>query len=491
MTEPGSFRAKILFVDDEPDFESLIRQRFRRQLREAKLDLVFAGDGVEALEKLAADDSIGLVFSDINMPRMDGLTLLKAMRGLDRDIVVVIISAYGDIANIRVAMNEGSFDFLTKPIDFADLDVTLAKSQARVVDIAQKIFLRQEAERLTERTHFLESTFGRYLDQTVVKELLAHPDALKLGGERRDLSILFADLRGFSALAERHAPERIVSTLNEYLSAMIHVILEHGGMVNEILGDGILAIFGAPLPQADHARRAVACAVAMQWAMSSVNSRNASNGLPRLEMGIGVNTGEAIVGNIGSSRRAKYGVVGCHVNLSARVESTAVGGQVVISEYTLAACGADFVRVTAPVELIAKGFEEKVTIYDVTGVGEPYSLDMPSTELELNELAAPLPICFGPAMGVAFDEAVRRGSVSSLGLEGARVCCDEDAAVLGGNVKLSFLKPNGEVAFANVYGKVRRTSAAATAAEFTLRFVALSADVESFIRQVLAAARSN
>ena len=181
----------------------------------------------------------------------------------------------------------------------------------------------------------MRRTFGRYLTDEVVASLLETPEGLEIGGERRKVTILVSDLRGFSAISERLPPEEVVKILNLYLAAMSDTIAQYQGTINEFIGDGIFVLFGAPIQRPDDSRRAIACAIAMQNAMAGVNQQNQRLGLPMLEMGIGINTGEVVVGNIGSQKRAKYTVIGSHANLAARIESYTVGGQVLISEYTV------------------------------------------------------------------------------------------------------------------------------------------------------------
>ena len=224
---------------------------------------------------------------------------------------------------------------------------------------------------LEVRNAFIREVFGRYITDEVVNTLLESPEGRQLGGERRTITLLLSDLRGFSTLCEGLGPEQVLQILNIYLGAMADVIGEYRGSINEFIGDAILAVFGAPVQQEDHPERAVACALAMQRAMSRVNAELAEHGLPALEMGIGVHTGEVVVGNIGSSKRAKYGVVGSHVNLASRIESYTVGGQVLISESTAAVLG-DRLRTRQSFQVLPKGAREAITIYDVCGLaGDP------------------------------------------------------------------------------------------------------------------------
>ena len=174
---------------------------------------------------------------------------------------------------------------------------------------------------------FICETFGRYLTDEVVATVLDSPTGLQMGGEKRKITMLMTDLRGFTSLSERLPPERVVALLNRNLTTIVSVIKQYRGTIDEFIGDAIFVIFGAPIWQEDDAQRAVACAVAMQLAMTSVNEQNKQDGLPEIEMGIGVHTGQVVVGNIGSAERTKYGVVGSQVNLTSRIQSVTTGGQ--------------------------------------------------------------------------------------------------------------------------------------------------------------------
>jgi sigma-B regulation protein RsbU (phosphoserine phosphatase) len=211
---------------------------------------------------------------------------------------------------------------------------------------------------------FIRDTFGRYVSPGVVQALLGSPEGLRLGGEMREVTILMSDLRGYTQLAGSVDPTVVVQVLNGYLGRMTDVILEHGGTIDEFVGDAIFAIFGAPMPLTDHPERAAACALAMQRAMVEVNSVNAARGLPQIAMGIGLNTGEAVVGNIGSEKRAKYGVVGSTVNLAARIQGCTAGGQVFVSTETYARIR-DVAEVGRPLSVELKGIRELVTIYEL------------------------------------------------------------------------------------------------------------------------------
>ena len=398
----GRMATRILFVDDEPDLELLIRQKYRKQLRRGEVELWFAGNGREALAAVEArGGELDLIVTDINMPVMNGLELLDELRKLELSALVLVLSAYGDMANIRTAMNRGAFDFLTKPIDFQDLAITQDKALSHLRSLREHARLQREKAALEQRASFVREAFGRYLDDAVVQTLLDEPEGLRLGGEKREISILMSDLRGFTSLCERLPPETIVALLNGYFGAMVDVILAHGGMIDELLGDAMLVIFGAPLPQTDHADRAVSCAIAMQRAMDGVNAEHAARGLPRLEMGIAINTGEAVVGNIGSNKRTKYGVVGSHVNLTARIEALTVGHQVLVSDETLRACRLPL-DVLDALTFTAKGFEEPVTVHEIRGVRGDPERTIVGVEDELRPLQPPLPVRL--VVGTPFEE---------------------------------------------------------------------------------------
>jgi class 3 adenylate cyclase len=451
--QPKRIEALVLVVDDEPDLASLIRQKFRRRIRKGELDFLFAGDGQEALEQIRAHPDVDLVLTDINMPRMDGLELLAELTQLaenSRTPGAVVVTAYGDMMNIRTAMNRGAFDFLTKPIDLDDLEVTLDKALARVRE-------RRQAEHARD-------TVERYLSDEVAETLLAGPEATALGGERRRITILMSDLRGFSALSERLPPERVVDLLNIHLGVMGDVIADFGGTIDEYIGDGILVLFGAPAEREDHALQAVACAVAMQRAMQTVNERAEAAGLPRLQMGIGVNTGDVVVGNIGSQRRTKYGVVGSPVNETGRIESATVGGQILVSESTLAEASPHVV-VRRTLRLSAKGLSAPLTLFDVVGVKGPHDLDLPTASHELRPLEHPLAVRYFLLDGKHLDDEAFEGDLVALSETGG-LLQTERALDPFTDLKLH-LPGAGEAAQGHAYAKVLEVTEEGAAVHFT------------------------
>jgi len=214
----------------------------------------------------------------------------------------------------------------------------------------------------------IRNAFGRYVSPEVAQAVLDSPGGLALGGRKREITVLMSDLRGYTRFAEHGDPAGVMAVLNDYLGRMADIVIAHGGTINEFIGDAIFAVYGAPIEHADHAERAAATALAMQSAMDALNEANAARGRPRFEMGIGINTGEAVVGNIGSEQRTKYAVVGAAVNLAARVESCTVGGQILLTESTVRYLG-PLADVAPPVHVELKGLDAPVALYELRGLG--------------------------------------------------------------------------------------------------------------------------
>src|SRR5262249_35109140 len=265
------------------------------------------------------------------------------------------------------------------------------KSRARVREIAHL----QDA---VARVRASLRSFARYAPEEVVREVAASGRETSLSADRREVTALFCDLRGFTRIAEKLGPEPVVSSLNEHLDVLAELVARHEGYVVDFLGDGLFAVFGAPYALGDHARRAVACAIEMQLAREAQNREFFAKGWPPLDMGIGINTGAAVVGNMGSGRRTKYGVVGHPVNLAARIESFTVGGQVLVSDATREAL-ADSLEVDGPMEAEAKGVGERVRMWMVRRLEAGTSLELPSPASDLVVLRSAMEVSLRPLRG--------------------------------------------------------------------------------------------
>lgn len=369
---------EVLVVDDEPDVQSLFELRFRREIRDGALALHFAGSGNDALDVVRSHPSIEVVVTDLNMPGMSGLELLGRLAELARPIKTIVLTAYGDLANIRTAMMRGAFDFQVKPLDIDDLRVTIRKASSIVRELRAGEEAARRARELELRNLHLTEVFGRYVSDEVVAQLLRSADGAELASELRDVTVLLADIRGFSRLSRELEPHQVVRVLNGYLDVAIDRVLAHGGLVNEVLGDGVLALFGVPIADPDAARHAVAAALELQLAMGDLNERHRAEHLPELAVGVAVHSGEAVVGTIGTGRRLKYTAVGPTINLAARLESCARGGQVLVSEATYRRVR-DLVSVSGRFELQAEGADRVEQVHVVRGLGGPHLLELPQT----------------------------------------------------------------------------------------------------------------
>jgi adenylate cyclase len=306
--------AHILVVDDEPDVEALVLQKFRQKIKDGVLSFLFARDGVEALAALKTNGGIDLVVTDINMPRMDGLLLLQKLQESERGVSTIIVSAYGDMANIRTAMNRGAFDFVTKPIDFPDLEATIAKT-LRHIEVLRNA---RECQAAAERAY---ASLSRYFSPNLARELASDTDAIDLGGQRREIATLFTDIASFTALVETLEPSVLGPLLNEYLTGMTDIVFAQDGTVAKTVGDALHVLFGAPGEQPDHAARAVACALALDEYAEAFRARCHKEGIALGITRIGVHAGPAIVGNFGGGRFFDYTAYGDTINVAARLEA--------------------------------------------------------------------------------------------------------------------------------------------------------------------------
>jgi len=350
--------ARILVVDDNLHNVDMLVRRLQRTGYEVSP----AFGGKEAIELLEQNE-YDLVVLDIMMPEVNGLAVLEHIRKSKNvsELPVIMATAKDQSEDIVEAMKIGANDYVTKPIDFPVL-VARIKTQLALkhANDENTRLLKQ----LEDRNEFIKSLFGRFISDEVVEQLLETPSGAELGGELRELSILFADIRGFTSLSESLSPEQVVTLLNNYLGIMTEIIDSYGGTVNEFYGDGLLAFFGAPVANGEHARIAVGCALAMKAGMAEVNRRNRECGLPEIDMGLAVNSGEVIVGNVGSEKRFKYGVIGSAVNIASRVQSSAENGTILVTRSCSDALG-DCFKFSDYREIEVKGLSQPVEICQV------------------------------------------------------------------------------------------------------------------------------
>jgi adenylate cyclase len=297
----------------------------------------------------------------------------------------------------------------------------------------------------------VRSQFDRFVSKAVVGELLDKSQGSHAASELRTVTVLMSDLRDFSVLGQDHHPALIVQLLNNYLDEMFQVIEDYGGTIDEVLGDAILVLFGAPLVRTDHAEAAVACALAMQIAMEKVNQTNVQQGLPVLEMGIGLCTGDVIAGTIGSRQRAKYGVVGSAVNLAARIESLSVGGEVLAAESTVRATDVPL-RIDADHSIGVKGSQELLRVFAIGAIQGRHNLALPLISYQPQVLLQPLSIDYCILRGKQRQGSAQPAVVTHLSEREAWIVLEGDQPELFDDLVLTFPASSGS---GEVYGKVR------------------------------------
>jgi adenylate cyclase len=311
--------SKILVVDDEADLETLIKQKFRKQIRGGEYEFFFAENGRVALEKLMEEPGVDIVLSDINMPEMDGLTLLSELQDLSPLIKSVIVSAYGDMDNIRTAMNRGAFDFITKPINFEDLTVTMEKT------LKHAKHLKETLQAIKEN-----NILKMYVDESVLNFMgNKEYETTIMANETIEATVMFIDICGFTAISENAPADTVVTMINSYFDEMVKEIIAQQGYIDKFIGDAIMAVFRGEY----HLDRAIDAALAVCNKIDKLPAMGAALQF-KPKVSIGIKSGEMISGNIGSAslKRLDYTVIGDTVNTAARLQDAAKENQVIISE---------------------------------------------------------------------------------------------------------------------------------------------------------------
>lgn len=372
--------AALRILDRKP--EELLGQRFARHFFEHPENDGFNQAILDAIYDASLSHENVVPYFTGRQTRQFHVTTSYLHNGQEKIGVIVVFRDISELAELRDAV----------------------KAMARIQALNGQLELRNK---------LLSETFGRYLSDEIVRQLLETPEGLALGGKKRTLTILMSDLRGFTAMSERMEAQNLISMLNHYLGEMTEIIQRRGGTIIEFIGDGILAIFGAPVPSQSHASDAVAAAVEMQARMEAINLWNAKQDYPKLEMGIGIHTGEVIVGNIGSEKRTKYGVVGSHVNLCGRIESYTVGGQVLISPETRAQI-AEPLEIAMEQEVFPKGCAAPLALSQVTGIGGAYCLSCKAQDDPPVPLPSPIPVTFVTIHEKYVDREPQQGCFTAL-----------------------------------------------------------------------------
>ena len=343
--------AKILVVDDETDLEVLIKQKFRQKIREHKYEFLFAINGKHALEQLELNEDVDIVLCDINMPEMDGLTLLSKINEQKTLLKAVIVSAYGDMENIRTAMNRGAFDFVTKPVNFEDLELTMEKTLSHVQQM-------REAMKAIKENNILKM----YVDETVLNFMGGREfESSLMVNETVVATVAFLDICSFTTISEKESPDTVVKLLNKYFDVMVKEIIAQGGYIDKFMGDAVMAVFRGDY----HLDRAMDACLAVRKKVSELPNES-GNIFFTPKVSIGINSGEMISGNIGSAnlKRLDYTVIGDVVNVAQRLQTIAKEGQILINESSYEKVKESF-NCNKVGEVNLKNKSHPVTIYEV------------------------------------------------------------------------------------------------------------------------------
>jgi adenylate cyclase len=344
--------AKILVVDDEADLELLIKQKFRKKIRENIYEFVFAQNGEEALLRVSEHPDLDVILSDINMPVMDGLTLLTRLPEANPIVRAVVVSAYGDMQNIRSAMNRGAFDFVCKPVDFEDLDLTMEKTLNHVAQVRETVKAIKE-----------NNILKMYVDENVIKFMTSKEFEKSLSAnEVVDATVMFLDVCGFTAFSEKVPADVVVTLINGLFEVIVKEILAQTGHVDKFLGDAVMAVFRGKF----HLDRAIDVAIAVREHLKTVPEVISGDHVFQPMISIGINSGDMISGNIGSAslKRLDYTVIGDTVNTAQRLQSAAKANQIVISEEVYEKAKESF-KCEKIGEVVLKNKAKPVVIYEV------------------------------------------------------------------------------------------------------------------------------
>jgi adenylate cyclase len=348
-----SQKPTILIADDRPDSVELLRDLLTME----GYQILSAYDGREALDRIR-QDLPDLVLLDINMPLLNGYEVCQRLKAdpWTADIPVLMLTAWAEPEHRIKGLQLGAEDYLAKPFDHREL----------IARIETRLRMKQETDRLRTAQKLIRETFERYVPSHVVERLLADPNQVSLGGTQQVVTVLFADLRGFTNLAETLPPEQLVDVLNGHLTVAAQAVLAYDGTISHYAGDLMMAIFNAPLPQQDHALRAARAALKLRQEMAAFHA-----GLPPelcMDFGIGIASGEAVVGNIGAKELFHYTTIGDTVNLAQRLEEMAGGGEILVTESTQQLLESTTARLEVRGPTSIRGRSERVAVYALLGL---------------------------------------------------------------------------------------------------------------------------
>jgi class 3 adenylate cyclase len=466
--------SRILVVDDTP----ANIQALAGTLKDKGYQISVATNGRQALDVLARVPP-DLILLDVMMPEMDGFETCRRIKASEawREIPIIFLTAKTEVADIVQGFELGAVDYVAKPFNAHEL---LARVSTHLTMDELRRSLAERNLQLARAHELVRRAFGRYVSEEVATSILQSPVGLEMGGEERAVSILMSDLRGFTALAARLKPNEVIEFLNLYLETMVDVISRHEGTINEIIGDAILVIFGAPIACEDHAGKAVACGLAMQLAMAEVNQRLVAKGAAELEMGIGIHTGPVVVGNIGSLRRTKYAAVGSNVNLAGRIESFTTGGQVLISESTRGKVKS-LLRLDGHFKVEPKGAKSSLELHEVGGIGEPYNLSLAAKSRILFPLADPWPIRFTVLEEKFVGRTLHEGKIMAISDIEAGLESELAAAPLS-NLKIEVESVPGKRPSGEIYAKVIEAVPGALN-QTCIRFTSVSPELKTWLHE--------
>ena len=475
-TSPPASKNRILIVEDTP----ANIQTLAAILKERGYQISVAMNGKQALDLLARVQP-DLILLDVMMPEMDGFETCRLLKANEkwRQIPVIFLTSKTETADIVKGFELGAVDYLAKPFNAHEL---LARVNTHLTMDELRRNLAEKNAELARAHELVRRAFGRYVSEEVAASILQSPQGLELGGEEREVTILMSDLRGFTALAARLTPRDVIEFLNLYLEVMMEVITRYQGTIDEIIGDAILVLFGAPVASNDHVTNAVACGLAMQLAMPEVNRRLVEKGADQLEMGIGIHTGRVIVGNIGSLRRTKYAAVGSNVNLTGRIESFTTGGQVLISENTREKISVPL-RIDRVFQIEPKGAARSLQLHEIGGIGEPYNLWLPERSKALCPLPQPLPIRFTVLEEKFVGRTRREGHLVAISDIEAAIESEVALAPLT-NLKIELEAMAGANPGGEIYAKVTEPGADVSR-QSRIRFTSVSPDIKNWLQQFI------